>query len=437
MVRARVHSPAACCARAAASARLPRASRALSGVKRKACSESSARDSGGAALGGKDCGLVELRRDVGVGLVTRERQVARTHDWVVDDLCDARMDTLALLTEVVVERRRQQRVREANRPVVALDDVRGQRGIERALRNAHSCENVLGRCSECRHETERIARSRREAPQPHTDEAIQGFRHGKRLQRVDVALERAGDLERKERVSSRPLVDPEERLTRECPTQPVAQQPMNRSDTQRSDLDALRREGRLQARTARLRRRAFGQGGRGHSFPRAFGAQKPGRPPTTGRATGRRRPRSRPARVRSARPGRHARRPPVRGDRQDLRALRRAEARPRVHDAEEARELGSTSSRTSSNRSPSPACARLRSASDGRAARTRIPRARACSTPASQSVDLPIPGSPSSTSAVGPPSSCSTNVRTAASSVSLPTISRVIVLRRWLRNRAR
>ena len=50
-------------------------------------------------------------------------------------------------------------------------------------------------------------------------------------------------------------------------------------------------------------------------------------------------------------------------------------------------------------------------------------RARACSTPASQSVDLPIPASPSSTSAAGPPSAWPTKAWREASSSSLPTIS--------------
>ena len=57
---------------------------------------------------------------------------------------------------------------------------------------------------------------------------------------------------------------------------------------------------------------------------------------------------------------------------------------------------------TSSRRSPRPACASPRSASAGRDASTTQARARACSTPARQSVDLPIPASPSRTSAAGP-----------------------------------
>jgi hypothetical protein len=89
--------------------------------------------------------------------------------------------------------------------------------------------------------------------------------------------------------------------------------------------------------------------------------------------------------------------------------------------------IGRTSSRTPSNRSPSPALASPRSASAGRDERTRRPR-RASSIPASQRVDFPTPGSPSSTSAAGPPSAWSKKARIEASSSSLPTISSVMLL---------
>jgi hypothetical protein len=84
---------------------------------------------------------------------------------------------------------------------------------------------------------------------------------------------------------------------------------------------------------------------------------------------------------------------------------------------------GSTLSSTSSNRSPRPAWGSPRSASEGRAERTRSPRARAASTPASQSVDFPIPASPSSTSAAGPSAAWSRKPYTEPSSSSLPMIS--------------
>ena len=63
---------------------------------------------------------------------------------------------------------------------------------------------------------------------------------------------------------------------------------------------------------------------------------------------------------------------------------------------------GRTSASEPSRRSASPRPAKPRSASAGRDVRSRYPRSRACSTPAAHSVDLPIPASPSSTSAEAP-----------------------------------
>ena len=86
---------------------------------------------------------------------------------------------------------------------------------------------------------------------------------------------------------------------------------------------------------------------------------------------------------------------------------------------------GSTSPSTSSNRSPSPTSASPRSASAGRDERMRRPWPRACSTPARQRVDLPIPTSPSRTSVDGPSTAPATNAARKASSSSLPTISTI------------
>jgi hypothetical protein len=64
-----------------------------------------------------------------------------------------------------------------------------------------------------------------------------------------------------------------------------------------------------------------------------------------------------------------------------------------------------------------------RSASAGRDARTRNPRLRAASMPASHNVDLPIPASPSSTRAAGRAGTVSRNSASDRSSHSLPAIS--------------
>jgi len=89
---------------------------------------------------------------------------------------------------------------------------------------------------------------------------------------------------------------------------------------------------------------------------------------------------------------------------------------------------GSSWSTTSSRRSASPAWASPHSASAGREQRTRNPCARACSTPSDQSVDFPMPASPSSTRTALPRRASPTKARTRASSSSLLTISGAMLL---------
>ena len=77
---------------------------------------------------------------------------------------------------------------------------------------------------------------------------------GSGCERVDVGVENAGQLQREERVPARPLVDAEQRLAREGPAEPVAQEPMERADAERSHrqpLDALRAERLLESRRLR------------------------------------------------------------------------------------------------------------------------------------------------------------------------------------------
>ena len=58
----------------------------------------------GASVGGDDRGLVESHRNLGVWFVAGQREVARPDDRVGDDICNASVNALALVPEVVVER---------------------------------------------------------------------------------------------------------------------------------------------------------------------------------------------------------------------------------------------------------------------------------------------------------------------------------------------
>ena len=140
---------------------------------------------------------------------------------------------------------------EADRAVVALDHVRGDRRLEHACRNARPLKERLRRRPQRRGERERLARGRGQSGESRTHELFERLRNRERLERVDVLVENAGQLQRKERIPARRLVDAEQRLPRERPAESVAKQPMERADAERPNrqpLDSLRTERLLDPR---------------------------------------------------------------------------------------------------------------------------------------------------------------------------------------------
>ena len=103
------------------------------------------------------------------------------------------------------------------------------RRLERVRRDAGPLEQRLGRRAQRRGERERLARR---AGSPAilartSSSSVSGTGSG--CERVDVGVERASQLQREERIAARPLVDPQQRLARERPAEPVAQEPMERA----------------------------------------------------------------------------------------------------------------------------------------------------------------------------------------------------------------
>ena len=131
-------------------------------------------------------------------------------------------------------------MREADHSVVALDDVCGERRVEGTFRDACLLEQHFRRCSDRRCKTERIPCRRWEAGQAHANQPLERRRDRQWFERVDVALERAGDLEREERVPTRLFVNPEKCLACKRSAEPVAEQPVDGADAERPYLDALR-----------------------------------------------------------------------------------------------------------------------------------------------------------------------------------------------------
>ena len=249
IVRARVHSPA----RAMRTSRRQGATTALVALVRRRQPKRLLGELGSdgrcAALGRERGGILEHGGGGGVRSVAREREVTRAEERVLDDLRNSSVNASSLVAQVEVENRRQQRVGEANRAVLALDHVRGDCRRERVGGNTCPLQERLRRRPQCRGERERVARHRGKSGEPRADELVQPLRNRKRLERVDVHVENACQLQREERITAGPLVDAEQRLAGERPPETVVQQPMERADAERSNrqpLDAPRIQRLLQ-----------------------------------------------------------------------------------------------------------------------------------------------------------------------------------------------
>ena len=259
----------------------------------------------------------------------------------------------------------------------------------------------------CRREHESLARLACEAVEPGGHELLQPLGDGQRLRRIGeraVGTQRPRELEGIERIAARCLVQPEQRRPRHRAESRAAEQLMRRADAERPDSNAIDPVGvergldrrRLLARVEPTRPEQQ------HAASRAAGeARTRARSPRRRRATGGRRSRRRARPRRAAASALRTATPSARGStgRPAASSTRSATSSARRCGAVSE---GRTSSRAPSNRSPRPAWARPRSDSAGREESTRSPRPRAASTAALQSVDFPIPASPSSAIAIGP-----------------------------------
>ena len=136
--RARVHSPAARCACAAASARRRRSSAWSPGVSRSACSASSAVSARAPRSLARVAASSSKRATSASGVsVESARCRARTHR-LFGDLRDSCVNGPPLFAEIVVEDGRQQRMCEADHPALTLDDARGDGRVERVRGNARA-----------------------------------------------------------------------------------------------------------------------------------------------------------------------------------------------------------------------------------------------------------------------------------------------------------
>ena len=96
------------------------------------------------------------------------------------------MNLLSLVAEILIEHRREQRVRETDRPAVALEDMRRQGTVERVSLNARPLEHGIGTRPQRGDKCERPARRCRQTGDPRLQQLVESVRDGKRLGRVEL-----------------------------------------------------------------------------------------------------------------------------------------------------------------------------------------------------------------------------------------------------------
>ena len=160
----------------------------------------------------------------------RERKVARASLWVAGRLGEpgVPLPTTGPVGKGV-RRRGEQRMGELDRARRRRERCPpSRRAGARRLRavTEHQLEEGDARLRDCRRHEQRIARRGREARQSLGEELAQSAADRQLLAGPRVALHRAGQLERVERVAARRLVDPLERPAVELEARPGSQEPV-------------------------------------------------------------------------------------------------------------------------------------------------------------------------------------------------------------------
>ena len=295
--------------------------------------EDRGRDRRGAAIVGQPRRVVEHLRDACIGRLLRERKMASAGDRVLDDLRDPRVDAPALVAEVAVQKRCEQRMGEADGVAFALDHVGLERGAERVRGDPGLDEQRLATWCPARRRSLALAGSPPEAPR-------RGRASARRASRAAAAAARG--RRRPEARAPAPARRTGCRLiARGCGAASGAGTPARagragagevrlRSAARRARSGRAPPAARARARTADPRRRRVARAGRRPESFRAAAARTRSRRPKTRRATGRRRWRRRPGRLRRSAATRRARRPRRRADRPDRLRPRPAEWRSRA-----------------------------------------------------------------------------------------------------------
>jgi len=142
-------------------------------------------------------GILENTGDLGVRALRRKREVAGTVERIRDDQGEASVCAPSLVRgHAVVDHRREQRVREANRPVRALDHTGGKGAIEYVLGDVQACEQLGGRTARGRCEQQRLLCCPRQLVDACAHQSLERLWNTERLRGVDVRAQSPGELER-------------------------------------------------------------------------------------------------------------------------------------------------------------------------------------------------------------------------------------------------
>src|SRR5262245_65540937 len=98
--------------------------------------------------------------------------MARANDGIVDYLCNPRVNAPTVVAEVAVERRRQQWMREVDRPVATFDDLGGDGRVERPGCDAYPFEERFGARPPGGRDAERLSRGRRKVGDSRSAEVV-------------------------------------------------------------------------------------------------------------------------------------------------------------------------------------------------------------------------------------------------------------------------
>ena len=140
----------------------------------------------GSAGGGVARSIVESRSHFRIRAVFREREMTGAREGVVQDRREPSVHPQPILAELLVEDRREERMRESDCAVVALDHLRDDGGIECAGGDTGATENKLrGRPERCG-QGQGIMCRRGKAVDPRAHELLQGLRNREVQERIDV-----------------------------------------------------------------------------------------------------------------------------------------------------------------------------------------------------------------------------------------------------------